>query len=447
MSFLALALAVTPQVPQADEAARLLAEAETKVARGRYADAVRAYQAIASVHAGTPAAKVAARRSRGNALLGWTPMKGSKPIPNRLDIVVAGDGYELDHLDAFENQAEDVLETLERNETLREYWSYLAFTRAVVVSRENGVDAHGRNYDTALGGYDTGKIDHDVDVDRGLAHEMLAEIPQWDGVAVVLVRGGLRGTGGDGIAAAGEREPAHLVRAFGGALAGLGDELDEDQGVYIPIAAQPNISASEKPSAVPWRHWIKAGVSGIGVYPGGLGRVNGVFKPVSSNCAMNGEIEYCPVCREAMVLAIHRHVDPIERATPEPESELSAGRKMEFGVEVMRPDSHALEVLWYVLPERGAPTAPKPRAGMESALDRRTRGPLSDIAVEPSSRTKPDRKGFARFKLDATRLDPGRHRVVCRVTDTTPVGGKEPWVLADPDGLLQSERGWWVRVD
>jgi len=44
-------------------------------------------------------------------------------------------------------------------------------------------------------------------------------------------------------------------------------------------------------------------------------------------------------------------------------------------------------------------------------------------------------------------LEPGRYRVLCRVRDTTLVGrGRVPWVLRDEHGLLESERGWWVRV-
>ena len=40
----------------------------------------------------------------------------------------------------------------------------------------------------------------------------------------------------------------------------------------------------------------------------------------------------------------------------------------------------------------------------------------------------------------------GRFRVLVRVHDRTPTDNGHPWVIADPHGLLESERGWWVEL-
>ena len=113
----------------------------------------------------------------------------------------------------------------------------------------------------------------------------------------------------------------------------------------------------------------------------------------------------------------------------------------------MRPEKHALEARWWVLPEGEAPAAPAPPANQGPFSDRRARGPLTELTASPTAETRPDRKGVARFKLDTSRLDPGRYRVVCRVLDTTKIRGEKwAWVLADPHGLLESERAWWVTV-
>ncbi len=438
-----------------DEAAaeRLLAEAGEKVAKHAYDEALRLYAKLAKEHAGTEAGAVGARRSSANALLGWLPLGRSAPSANRVELVVTGDGYTAKYLEALAKNAADVPKMLAHSNVLEEYASYFAFTFAPVVSREDGVDAHGRAFDTAFEARDTGKLEHDVDVDRARVEALLAEIPDWMGLAIVLVRLGERGTGSAGTVAVGERDPVSLLRAFGSAFAGLGDELTSDQGVFSPIGEHPNISASNDPASVPWAHWIERGVPGIGLYPGGLGRATGVWKPVSTDCAMNDEESYCPVCREAIVLAIHRYVDPIESVAPpahelstSPEGDLGAARKLEFEVTVMTPASHALEVAWYVVPERGVPRAAKPNPG--ALADRRARGPLPKFAVEPRATSKPDRKGVARFELDASLLEAGRHRVVCRVADRTLVKGEKwPWVLADRDGLLESERGWWISAE
>ena len=53
----------------------------------------------------------------------------------------------------------------------------------------------------------------------------------------------------------------------------------------------------------------------------------GAWKPTTSGCLMEaGGRAFCRVCREALVLAIYRHVDPIEGCKPEPH-ELMAHKK------------------------------------------------------------------------------------------------------------------------
>ena len=45
------------------------------------------------------------------------------------------------------------------------------------------------------------------------------------------------------------------------------------------------------------------------------------------------------------------------------------------------------------------------------------------------------------------KLELGVASAACRVRDDTRVkGDRDPWVIADPNDLLESERGWWVRV-
>lgn len=450
-----LLAALAALAPGDDDAARrALDEAAELVRRGRFEDAVRRYAALAEEHPGTEAAAVAARRAAPNALLGWRPLAEAGPSENRLDLVLSGDGYELAHLDAFAGRATDAWRVLTRDEVVAEYEGYFDVWLAFVASAEGGIDAFGRSYDTAFDARDSGKTGHDVDLDRDRARALLSELPAWDGLALVLVRVGERGTGADGIGAVAERDVIAVRRVLGGALAGLADEIEEEQGVYTAPFAAPNISTTEDAARVPWAHWLAAGAPGVGVYPGGIGRVSGVWKPVASECAMNDSGDYCRVCREAMVLALHRFVDPVESADPPPQpsdaapdGDLAADGRLELTVRAMTPAKHALEVAWYVLPEHGAPPAPAPRPGSAELPDRRARGPLAPIDVEPVRRGKVDKRGHAAFAPDTSRLAPGRYRVVCRVTDPTRVrGDKLPWVLADPDGLLQSERGWWIRV-
>jgi hypothetical protein len=66
-------------------------------------------------------------------------------------------------------------------ETLREYYPYFNFERAVLLSKEDGVDGFGREYDTALGGYTTGTFAGHVGIDHELVDKVLPQDPDTTG--------------------------------------------------------------------------------------------------------------------------------------------------------------------------------------------------------------------------------------------------------------------------
>jgi hypothetical protein len=134
-------------------------------------------------------------------------------------------------------------------------------------------------------------------------------------------------------------------------------------------------------------------------------------------------------------------------------------RPLELRLTTMRPASHRIELRWWVLPTprpartRGpdAPpdgaAPPRPAPGEPAARDRGARGPLPPIEADPAHTSRHDDDGEHVFTLRATDLEPGLYRVVARARDTTELRGERwPWVLADPRGLLESERAWWVEV-
>ena len=176
---------------------------------------------------------------------------------------------------------------------------------------------------------------------------------------------------------------------------------------------------------------------------------------------MNNAEVFCRVCREALVLRIYSLVDPIDQHYP-PTVPVESGvglllrddEPLEFEVRVLQPDSHDIEVRWWVLREWEAPrrggSAGGGRYGTGGGRfgDRRDRGAFHDILVEPAGTSRPDSSGTHTFTLRRGDLkQPGRYRVLCRAVDTTRLRGEKwPWVLADPHQLLRSERGWWVEV-
>jgi len=271
---LAAACALAPLLQDAETEAKTMLERAESLARAeRFDEARTLYRQLASKFPSTAAGAVGARRSEPSAFLGWKDLVRAGPSSNRVDVVLMGDGYTLEHMKTFDRLADDVPRLFERQKTFREYGSYLNFARADLVSAENGVDGFGRVYETALGGRVTGTIAGHVGIDRTKVAAMLAEVPDNDDLAVVFVRQGVLGTGGRGIAVVGGTDARTTIHEFGHAFAGLSDEYDAQQVVHPgPVRNGINVSSTPDPTKVPWAHWIAAKNPVVGVYEGGMGK-------------------------------------------------------------------------------------------------------------------------------------------------------------------------------
>jgi hypothetical protein len=424
---LALAPFGRAQTPAADEgeaaAAEELARIEASFQKGQYAKAREAYEKLAEGASSTEAGRLALRRSRPNAVLGSRDLVRTGPSWNRVDIVFMGDGYTLQKLNSFDDFAKAVVPVFEHDRVFGEYLPYLNFIASVVVSEEEGLDAYGREANTALGTHvQPGRaVDH-IWADVGLVREALRDTSENDGYAIVFVPTGGVGSGGADVAVVGSRDPIGVLHEWGHAFAQLKDEYATDTIDRGEVTSWINVSESEDPAAVPWKHWIAAKVPGIGVYEGADGRVRGAFKPTASGCVMEDGETYCPVCREAIVLRIYQHVDPIEsarvtsgKAEPPAESaaepaveaaagsaelpavpdlpELTGEEPHRFEVHTLEPREHDLEVNWYVLPEAEAPPPggdptlrPRVRRRRRNARARRTGATSSRSRRRTSSR-------------------------------------------------------------
>lgn len=452
-----------------ERAATALARVQDLVAQGFLERALAECKELARKYPATQAGLDAARRAAPNGVLGWAPLELTGPSANRVDVVVTGDGYTLKLQDMLGDVAKVLPRLFERDRTLGEYKGYFNFWRLHALSAEHGIDGYGRDADTPFGGIVAPTIQGHATVRPQLVRDALALVPEQDGIAVVYVQRGSHGTAYPGVAVVGGRGDRTSIHEFGHAFALLQDEYADTTGHRPQVRSRINVSATDDPEQVPWRHWIEAGVPGIGVYEGAAGRVRGAWKPTASGCVMEHGEFFCPPCREALVLRIYSLVDPIEAVEPAPHAgpapaEPAADGRAEsspataavlrgdgpfaFRVRAMRPETHPLEIRWWVVPERGAPLPPEPTREGSRARDRRARGPLQDLWVPPARVVRPV-DGEDRFVVKPAELpEKGTWRVVCRVRDTAqPRGERHPWVLADPDGVLESEVGWWLAVE
>lgn len=452
LSLLSLSL-VAPAVargrsplPQDDpsEARLMLETAEAEVAEGNYKKAVQLYEKLAKTFPDTSEGDLARARSAETGFLGWGYLLQNGPSSNRVDVVIMGDGYPLAKQTTFDSDIKSIPKLFERDDVFGEYFRYHNFIRVNLLSKDTQVEQEGREYDTALNS--AGIFG---EVDRDLVKGYLDQLEEHDGLAIVCVKNVQEGWGEGQVAVIPSRSEGAMFHQWGHVFAGLSEEYVDGTGHGGLAQNVPNVSHTEDEKYVPWSHWLGLGVPGIGVYEGALARVRGAWKP-SNKCVMSGAGEYCVVCREAIVLSIYRYVDPIDGCEPpaQPlgaEETLDASGPLSFSVDLVTPATHGLDVRWWVLPEADAPQDPVPTEGM---TDRRQRGKLLAITAKPAMEYTTKKKDVAHtHEVDPSGLAGGRYRVVCRVTD--PAQGKKdkwPWVLEDEYGLLESERGWWIRV-
>lgn len=437
-----------------------LEKAEAAARKGKHRAAQVGYERLAKKYPDTAAGKVAARRASPSGFLGWDWVVQNGDPANRIDVVLMGEGYQVNEMGGFVRLADDVPNFFERNRTLGAYGSYFNWVRADLVSADNGVDGFGRDYDTALNGRTLGTYAGHVGIDTKAVWSMLRELPEHDGQAIVFVRNGVLGTGGGGIATIGGQSIKTAVHEFGHSFGGLGDEYATETHKRGAPRRGKNTTPDPDPAKAPWAHFLEAKVRGVGMYEGASGQARGAWKPTSGGCMMESGEFFCPVCREAMILRIYQLVDPIDACSPEPhdrrskEELLLPEKGLTFTVTPMRPETHKLEVEWFVLPEAKTPQGPsnpdRARAfGYSSRRAGKTRAPgrLPIIDAKPRRARSLNKTGGSELTVKPKGLEPGRYRVLCRVKDTTkPRGERTPWVLRDTEGLLESERGWWIRV-
>ncbi len=451
--------------------------------KGRYAAAQDAFQKVLEKWPDSVHRADIEERSAPNHFAGVECMHGSGPSARRIDVAVMGDGFTVAAKDQkLEHEwAKLCLDVLWSEASYDEYRDYFNWWFVRLVSEDEKVDPNltdeqkaaidkknekrskKRTYDysTALDCKAAGPQGQ-VMADRDLVYRWLAvadrERPGCgdDALVIAFARFGVLGMGGGGVANVGRPDKSVTVHEFGHAFVDL---LDEYTG--NPEAPHYRVHAANATSDredVPWQHFLDAKVKGVGVIEGGATYSKGVWRPAQS-CAMNaaGATGYCPVCREAAVLAIYRYVPPVDTVSPPTSTELHdvEGSETQLVVTPMQPKRHEIDVTWIV--EAVAADAPGPakvegattdawgglgRPGGARSYEDRTayEDPPPGDPSALGERVKPKKGEPVRHAFPVGRLAPGRWRVTAVAKDPT------PWVLRDEQHLLEERVTWWVTV-
>jgi hypothetical protein len=479
------------EAPAADASTPEFRRALELQKKGKWAAAQKVFRQMLERHPESVHKATAEARSDDNAYLGCEVLHASGPPERRIDVTVMGDGFTIDEPDQKLQQdwARLCLSVLWSEFVFDEYKDYFNYYFVRLASLEEGVDPQlspeakakiiERNksrtrkrkteFSTALDCKEAGPQGQ-VLADRNLVYRWLKiagkDEPgcQNDWLVIAFARFGKLGMGGGGIANVGRPDKSVTVHEFGHSFVGLLDEYIGNPGPPLMPVSAPNASMTDDPEKVPWAHFLKKQVGGVGVFRGGATYNDGVWRPARS-CAMNsaGHINYCPVCREAAILRVYSYVDPIDAFDPpnSQQMEVNAGSNTMLAVTPMRPKSKPLEVAWFV--EEVEASAPAPEAeekaprttGRNRVRDAlfgrftggsRGNGDRSALGQPPAGTrnalgtTRKRKDGRVENVLNVGQLKPGRYRVTVVVADRT------QFVLLDAKHLLEERKTWWVKV-
>lgn len=247
-----------------------------------------------------------------------TPLLASGDSDARLDLVVLGDGYRADELDAFAADTDRIVDYLLGIEPYGDYAGLFNVWRIDRASAESGATHLGQggvSRDTAYGCYyGCGGLDRLVCCDDpAVLTDVGALVPGADGILVLINDPAYGGSGGFTYATSyvdAPYGPQVAAHELGHTLVGLWDEYG-----YGIAGAGEGPNCSRDPDGT-WDAWL--GTDGVGAYP--ECSYNGLHRPTLEGCMMRTlQDDYCPVCRQEVVLAMYGAIGRLtERIAPLP---------------------------------------------------------------------------------------------------------------------------------
>jgi len=313
------------------------------------------------------------------------------PATNRLNIVIFSEGYTTEDLtNRFLSDATNVFENFFPFEPYAEYQNYINVYAVAVPSSISG-STHLDNT-TFVRNATYFNSTFDVTWDRivtippynldttaadgmgkvtALLKSLLPNVLTNSVLPVLLVNAPSYDGGSGGPISINTTKPSTLesisMHETGHTLAQLGDEYNYGYtDVLLNTSLEANTTATTNLQTLKWKAWVQPGTpipteeaddryaGVVGVFRGGDYTTND-FHP-ALYCRMlapfddnNNPTSFCPVCREAMLLAIYKRARPIDSFSPATNKAVSITNSgaMTFSVVPLQPMTHDLNVQWY----------------------------------------------------------------------------------------------------
>lgn len=280
-------------------------------------------------------------------------LRDNGPSAKRINLVVLGDGYDIDEQDTFITDATQLTNYLFTKPPFSHYSDYFNVYAIKVISSESGVKHPGTatdvdepvfpvsNPDNYLGStFDYQNIHrciYSFNVHK-TTQTLAANVPFFDEAFVVVNSeeyGGCAGVYSYFSKHVNANEI--LVHELGHSFSGLADEY-----WFAPTGESPNKTQNSNPQTNRWRNWI--GTDGVDIYP--FSEDPSWYRP-HQNCVMQSlGNPFCAVCSEATIERIHQLQGPIEAFSPLAELIEMESDNIDFVVSLILPEPNGLVLSW-----------------------------------------------------------------------------------------------------
>ena len=147
-----------------------------------------------------------------------------------------------------------------------------------------------------------------------------------------------------------------LVHESGHTLGNLGDEYTTANPGYPTNDVEPNTTTNV--AHIKWNEWITNGtpiptpatipyMNSVGLFEGAHYHATGWYRPFENCCMQSFGVGFCPVCQEALVLAIYGKARPIDSHFPLTNNlTVTTPQTLSFNLNLLQPATHNLAVQW-----------------------------------------------------------------------------------------------------
>ncbi len=284
------------------------------------------------------------------------------PVTKCINIVFLSEGFKDSAFPDFVKKVETSANNYLSESPFAQYRSYFNVFAILVPSNENGADhprtapdcpsesAHPKlTVDTYFNStFDSNNIHRLLVVGNYTAVNsvIMNNFPLFDQKIILVNTPYYGGSGGSNAVASLHSSVNELVLHESGHTFGkLGDEYWAGDGY---AAEKVNMTKESNPDLVKWKNWL--GVDGVGIYQHGTSGVPALWYRPSQKCKMRSlGNEFCPVCKEAILLKIlQKFGTPVKFFSPEQQNLTVTNESVQFKINLYKPVPNTLRTKWFL---------------------------------------------------------------------------------------------------